>query len=153
MVRMKTDRKGELMKYCPKCGSELLDEAVICPKCGCAQPSSNNYSGIRADGSGISMGGSANMNTDFTGLSPYYQEKFTQILQSNETYTGGWNWCSFFFGVLWALSKGLWLSALVMFALSMISGGVLTLIIWFIYGFRGNYMYYSKYVKNQQRII
>ncbi|MBQ1906915.1 MAG: DUF2628 domain-containing protein, partial [Firmicutes bacterium] len=107
----------------------------------------------RADGSGISMGGSANMNTDFTGLSSYYQEKFTQILQSNETYTGGWNWCSFFFGVLWALSKGLWLSALVMFALSMISGGVLTLIIWFIYGFRGNYMYYSKYVKNQQRII
>lgn len=24
------------MKYCSKCGNELLDEAVICPKCGCA---------------------------------------------------------------------------------------------------------------------
>ncbi|MBQ9079602.1 MAG: NINE protein [Clostridia bacterium] len=24
------------MKYCSHCGSELLDEAVICPKCGCA---------------------------------------------------------------------------------------------------------------------
>lgn len=24
------------MKYCEKCGNELLDEAVICPKCGCA---------------------------------------------------------------------------------------------------------------------
>ena len=23
------------MKYCTKCGNELLDEAVICPKCGC----------------------------------------------------------------------------------------------------------------------
>lgn len=23
------------MKYCSKCGNELLDEAVICPKCGC----------------------------------------------------------------------------------------------------------------------
>ncbi len=23
------------MKYCEKCGAELLDEAVICPKCGC----------------------------------------------------------------------------------------------------------------------
>ena len=23
------------MKYCSKCGSELLDEAVVCPKCGC----------------------------------------------------------------------------------------------------------------------
>lgn len=25
------------MKYCSKCGAELLDEAVICPSCGCAQ--------------------------------------------------------------------------------------------------------------------
>ena len=24
------------MKYCTKCGKELLDEAVICPGCGCA---------------------------------------------------------------------------------------------------------------------
>lgn len=23
------------MKYCSKCGNELMDEAVICPKCGC----------------------------------------------------------------------------------------------------------------------
>lgn len=25
------------MKYCSKCGKELLDEAVVCPGCGCAQ--------------------------------------------------------------------------------------------------------------------
>lgn len=24
------------MKYCSHCGAEILDEAVICPKCGCA---------------------------------------------------------------------------------------------------------------------
>lgn len=24
------------MKYCTKCGAELADEAVVCPKCGCA---------------------------------------------------------------------------------------------------------------------
>ena len=24
------------MKYCVHCGNEILDEAVICPKCGCA---------------------------------------------------------------------------------------------------------------------
>lgn len=24
------------MKYCTKCGNELMDEAVICPKCGCS---------------------------------------------------------------------------------------------------------------------
>lgn len=27
------------MKFCPKCGSELMDEAVICPKCGCSMRS------------------------------------------------------------------------------------------------------------------
>ena len=24
------------MKYCIHCGNELLDEAIICPKCGCS---------------------------------------------------------------------------------------------------------------------
>ena len=24
------------MKYCTKCGKEMLDEAIICPNCGCA---------------------------------------------------------------------------------------------------------------------
>lgn len=24
------------MKYCSKCGKEILEEAVICPNCGCA---------------------------------------------------------------------------------------------------------------------
>ncbi len=24
------------MKYCSKCGKELVDEAVICPACGCS---------------------------------------------------------------------------------------------------------------------
>jgi len=24
------------MKFCSKCGKELLDEAIICPECGCA---------------------------------------------------------------------------------------------------------------------
>ena len=24
------------MKYCTHCGSELVDEAIVCPKCGCA---------------------------------------------------------------------------------------------------------------------
>ena len=24
------------MKYCSKCGKEILDEAIVCPHCGCA---------------------------------------------------------------------------------------------------------------------
>ena len=30
--------KGKNMtNYCAKCGKELMDEAVICPNCGCEQ--------------------------------------------------------------------------------------------------------------------
>lgn len=28
------------MKFCTKCGNELFDEAVVCPKCGCPVPDS-----------------------------------------------------------------------------------------------------------------
>ena len=34
------------MKYCSKCGKEIMDEAVICPGCGCAQE--NNVPGNNA---------------------------------------------------------------------------------------------------------
>ncbi len=30
------------MKYCAKCGNELLDDAVVCPKCGCAVEGTRN---------------------------------------------------------------------------------------------------------------
>jgi len=33
------------MKYCTHCGNELLDEAVICPKCGC--PTNNNQGNLK----------------------------------------------------------------------------------------------------------
>lgn len=29
------------MKFCSKCGKEIMDEAVICPSCGCAVTNSN----------------------------------------------------------------------------------------------------------------
>lgn len=34
------------MKYCSKCGKEIMDEAVVCPGCGCAQE--NNVQGNNA---------------------------------------------------------------------------------------------------------
>lgn len=30
------------MKYCSKCGKEIMEEAVICPGCGCKVEGSNN---------------------------------------------------------------------------------------------------------------
>ena len=34
------------MKYCTHCGKELLDEAVICPGCGCEVEEKKSSSGI-----------------------------------------------------------------------------------------------------------
>mgnify|MGYP000785821035 CR=1 FL=1 len=28
------ERGGNTMKYCAQCGAQLVDEAVVCPKCG-----------------------------------------------------------------------------------------------------------------------
>lgn len=49
------------MKTCKTCGKELLDEAVICPQCGCpveaqptaAQPVQPNVEGVSTDGDTI----------------------------------------------------------------------------------------------------
>lgn len=30
------------MKYCQHCGNEVVDDAVICPKCGCSVANNNN---------------------------------------------------------------------------------------------------------------
>ena len=30
------------MKFCQHCGKEIMDEAVICPGCGCSTQASNN---------------------------------------------------------------------------------------------------------------
>lgn len=33
--------------FCPKCGKEIMDEAVICPHCGCATKAGTNSVGER----------------------------------------------------------------------------------------------------------
>ncbi|MGM9645732.1 MAG: zinc-ribbon domain-containing protein [Eubacteriales bacterium] len=30
------------MKFCSKCGKEIMDEAVVCPNCGCPVADQNN---------------------------------------------------------------------------------------------------------------
>ncbi|MBQ6996752.1 MAG: zinc-ribbon domain-containing protein [Oscillospiraceae bacterium] len=34
------------MKFCSKCGKELMDEAVFCPGCGCAVSGANMYKDV-----------------------------------------------------------------------------------------------------------
>ncbi len=39
------------MKFCTHCGNELAEEAVVCPKCGCAVDSSFNKPATSNNGS------------------------------------------------------------------------------------------------------
>ena len=37
------------MKYCSKCGKEMIDEAIVCPNCGCAVVEPKNMLEDKAD--------------------------------------------------------------------------------------------------------
>ena len=39
------ERENTSMKYCTKCGKELMDEAVVCTHCGCATEAWNAKKG------------------------------------------------------------------------------------------------------------
>lgn len=90
---------------------------------------------------------------DFSGLPPYYQKEFQKIHSSGETYKGKFNVWAFLFGIIWALTKGCWLVAVVSFILAIITAGISGVIYVFIFGFRGTYMYYCAFTKQKQIIV
>lgn len=167
--------------YCRVCGNELNNNAEICVKCGCRPLNGNEYCqecgavtwekqeictkcGVRLKTmtsnsknilTGIDLGNSNTheMDLDFSGLDSYYQKEFQRIYESGETYKGKFNVWAFLFGIIWALTKGCWLPVLVSIGISAITAGIGGVVYWFIFGFRGTYMYYCSYVKNKQCIV
>lgn len=90
-------------------------------------------------------------------MPPYYQQEFTKIAESGETYKGKWNWAAFWFGPIWALTKGAWQSALIhigvnglILAVTCGFGAPVLIIGSIIYGIRGNYIYYYASQHNKQ---
>jgi uncharacterized protein DUF2628 len=112
---------------CRECGKEVSTEAPGCPHCGVPHPTMT-----------------------FAEVAPYYRTEFQRIRESNEAYKGQWNWAAFFFGPLWALTKGVWLAPAICLGLGLITHGVAAIGYWFVFGARGNYMYYCAHTKNQQ---
>lgn len=140
-------------KYCQECGVATNEKQEICIKCGVKLKKLNSiHTGSNTDFTKI-IQGDGTLNLDFSDLDPYYQAEFTKIYESNETYKGKWNWFSFLFGGIWALTKGVWVSPVAVIILSLFTMGVPGFIYWFICGFRGNYMYYNAYVKKKQLFL
>lgn len=150
--------------HCRSCGNEVNDKAVLCVSCGidpkygkwfckeCGGSTSYNDKICRHCGCAISQ-------YDFSYLSGYYQNEFTRIEESDGRYTGKFNWFAWLFTGLWALSKGLWLSAIIGIIIGTMAGitdSGLKHTINFVYsiafGFRANYLYYINYTQDKHEL-
>ena len=60
---------------------------------------------------------------------------------------------AFLFGIIWCLSKGLWLVSLVTILISVFTGGIGGIFVWFYFGFSGNYLYYKYQTEGKQIIF
>ncbi len=132
--------------FCYKCGAETKPNQEICIKCGFISMSSTLYTKEQIP-----------YRTEFSNLSQYYQDEFNKIYSSGDRYRGKWNWWAFSFGALWGLTKGVWLASViaiivVVFAGLIVAplGWIIATIYWFIFGVRGNWMYYNAYAKKKQ---
>lgn len=111
--------------------------------------------GLRVDGTnwgniGLSVGSPEPATLNLTGLSPRYQAEFQKIWDSGESYKGSWNWMAFLFGLFWAASKGLTVSVVVCLVAGVLTAGIGFIVYWFIYGYRGTFMYYNLHVRQKQ---
>lgn len=129
-------------QICQNCKKEVEINSKIqfCQWCGKPIIASNATSNVSDEGI-------------FIGLSEYYKEEFKKIYENNEIYKGKWNWAAFWFGAIWALTKGLWLTAIISIGLYIITGGIFVIFYGFILGARGNYIYYNYHVKNKQLAV
>ena len=153
---------------CLSCGFDPLTERNFCQYCGTASKAkqlvclnckqSLESEELKARESLVQEQAFRDrLDIELQHLSSYYQRQFIRIYESGETYKGAWNWSAFFFSGFWVLTKGCWLSALYCFLVILILVGILPIfafwvgfIFAFMYGKKGNWIYYNKFVKNRQ---
>ncbi|MCU1285315.1 MAG: hypothetical protein JWO13_1665 [Acidobacteriales bacterium] len=130
-------------RFCPSCGAAVAGEKPFCAGCGVKVrelvpplPTAVPFPPLPTV--------NAATGWKFAGLSSYYLNEFQQIENTRESYKGKWNWAAFLFGGFWALTKGIWLPVVICFVGSLFTGGLVGVAYCFIFGARGNYMYYCK---------
>jgi hypothetical protein len=157
------DGVSKLMN-CPDCDAKVSQRAPTCPNCG-VPLGSRTAQGVTAGAASLfdsiknkvqqseNVSHRKTMPTfDTSTLAEKYADEFKKIHQSNGLYKGGFNVMAFLFGPLWALSKGLWLHALVVVVAILLTGGLLAVPAWIFTGVRGTHVFYLKHVHGQQSV-
>jgi ribosomal protein L40E len=139
--------------HCRNCGVEAPPAAASCPRCGVSALVGRKFCqdcGAETRPPQQVCAACGARLIDLTGLPEYYQREFQRIAESHEGYKGKWNWAAFFFGVIWALTKGIWLAPLIAVVGGLLTHGVVTIAYWIVFAARGNYLYYAAHVRRKQ---
>lgn len=140
---------------CTKCGATIQTSAMVCQFCGtqvCSPPPVTTQPQFVQPNS-VDAGQPVKSIFGFNALKPYYQIEFQKMEDSQLAYKGKWNWAAFFWSWIWALTKGLWLSAVIWIAACVFTAGFAGLVMPFVYGFRGNMQYYMTFKTGKQSIF
>ena len=140
---------------CEYCDNVVPNTATKCPSCGAAvmQQAASEPTGFPAPGTQSVFTPEESFKAKVVHLKPYYQDEFTKMFNSNGAYNGKWNWAAFCFSWIWAMSKGLVVQGIIMLVVSIVlaalSDGVASIAVPIYFGFRGNKLYYEKFVNQK----
>jgi hypothetical protein len=148
---------------CPSCNEEIPYEATLCENCGSIIPEEIRFSEAPAQPSSSKI-----TEDDFRSFIGKNAEKYIRKFKKFEAggrdkFQASWHWPAFFFGWLWFVYRRLYLWALLVFAIGLISsftmrvlevktngisgiffGFVVGIVIMIIWGTSANYIYYIK---------
>jgi hypothetical protein len=124
--------------FCGYCGTTLTPEA---PAGSAVQPAQFAAAVPMPAGGGAAAAMAptvAPVAAPVSDLPEYYRNVFAAI-DAGGSGASKWNWAAALCGALWYIYRGLWAKALLLVTVSVVSGGVANLILFFYMGKMGNY--------------